>query len=126
MNAAGSRRRKTYDDLRSKRWYGVADLRAFGHRSRTLQMGYTREDWAGKPVIAIINTWSDINPCHSHFKIRVEEVKRGIWQAGGYPLEMPAIALAEPFQKPTTMLYRNLSRSRPRSSCAPTPPTARC
>lgn len=82
MTAAGSRRRKTYDDLRSKRWYGVADLRAFGHRSRTLQMGYTREDFAGKPVIAIINTWSDINPCHSHFKLRVEEVKRGIWQAG--------------------------------------------
>jgi dihydroxyacid dehydratase/phosphogluconate dehydratase len=108
MTAAGSRRRKTYDDLRSKRWYGVADLRAFGHRSRTLQMGYTREDFAGKPVIAILNTWSDINPCHSHFRIRVEEVKRGIWQAGGYPLEMPAIALAEPFQKPTTMLYRNL------------------
>ncbi len=108
MTAAASRRRKTYDDLRSKRWYGVADLRAFGHRSRTLQMGYTRQDWEGKPVIAIINTWSDINPCHSHFKLRVEEVKRGIWQAGGYPLEMPAIALAEPFQKPTTMLYRNL------------------
>jgi len=108
MTAAGSKRRKTYDDLRSKRWYGAADLRAFGHRSRTLQMGFAREDWAGKPVIAIINTWSDINPCHSHFKIRVEEVKRGIWQAGGYPLEMPAISLSEPFQKPTTMLYRNL------------------
>ena len=61
----------------------AADLRAFGHRSRTLQMGYTRQDWEGKPVIAIINTWSDINHCHTHFRQRAEEVKRGVWQAGG-------------------------------------------
>jgi dihydroxy-acid dehydratase len=80
----------------------------FGHRSRTAQMGYTREDYQGKPVIAILNTWSDINPCHTHFKQRVEEVKRGVWQAGGFPVEMPALSLSEPFQKPTTMLYRNL------------------
>lgn len=71
-------------------------------------MGYHRSDYAGKPVITIINTWSDINPCHAHFKQRVEEVKRGIWQAGGFPVEMPAMSLSEPFQKPTTMLYRNL------------------
>jgi dihydroxy-acid dehydratase len=103
-----SRPRKQPHELRSHRWFGVKDLRSFGHRSRTLQMGYTREDFAGKPVIAIINTWSDINPCHAHFKMRVEEVKRGVWQAGGFPLEMPAITLSEPFQKPSTMLYRNL------------------
>jgi len=100
--------KKKPEELRSHRWYGVKDLRSFGHRSRTAQMGYHRSDYAGKPVIAIINTWSDINPCHSHFKQRVEEVKRGIWQAGGFPVEMPAISLSEPFQKPTTMLYRNL------------------
>jgi dihydroxy-acid dehydratase len=100
--------RKTPEELRSHRWYGVKDLRSFGHRSRTAQMGYHQSDYAGKPVIAIINTWSDINPCHSHFKARVEEVKRGIWQAGGFPVEMPAMSLSEPFQKPTTMLYRNL------------------
>jgi len=100
--------RKKPEELRSHRWYGVHDLRSFGHRSRTAQMGYPRSDYAGKPVIAIINTWSDINPCHSHFKQRVEEVKRGIWQAGGFPVEMPAMSLSEPFQKPTTMLYRNL------------------
>jgi len=100
--------RKKPTDLRSHRWYGVDDLRSFGHRSRTLQMGFQREDFAGKPVIAIVNTWSDINPCHSHFRARVEEVKRGVWQAGGFPLEMPAITLSEPFQKPSTMLYRNL------------------
>jgi dihydroxy-acid dehydratase len=100
--------RKRAEDLRSHRWYGVKDLRSFGHRSRTLQMGFAREDFAGKPVIGIINTWSDINPCHYHFKQRVEEIKRGVWQAGGFPLELPAITLAEPFQKPTTMMYRNL------------------
>ena len=100
--------RKRPEELRSHRWFGVKDLRSFGHRSRTLQMGYAREDFAGKPVIGIINTWSEINSCHYHFKQRVEEVKRGIWQAGGFPLEMPAITLAEPFQKPTTMMYRNL------------------
>jgi dihydroxy-acid dehydratase len=100
--------RKTPTELRSHRWYGVNDLRSFGHRSRTAQMGYSRADYAGKPVIAIINTWSDINSCHSHFRQRAEEVKRGVWQAGGFPVEMPAISLAEPFQKPTTMLYRNL------------------
>ena len=103
-----SDKRKKPEELRSHRWYGVKDLRSFGHRSRTAQMGYHRSDYAGKPVIAIINTWSDINPCHSHFKQRVEEVKRGIWQAGGFPVEMPAMSLSEPFQKPTTMLYRNL------------------
>jgi dihydroxy-acid dehydratase len=95
------------EELRSHRWYGAQDLRSFGHRSRTLQMGFAHEDYKGKPVIAIINTWSDINNCHSHFRQRAEEVKRGVWQAGGYPLEMPAIALAEVFQKPTTMMYRN-------------------
>ena len=100
--------RKRAEDLRSHRWFGAKDMRSFGHRSRTLQMGYSHEDFAGKAVIAIVNTWSDINPCHAHFRTRAEEVKRGVWQAGGFPLEMPAIALAEPFQKPSTMLYRNL------------------
>ena len=100
-------RKKKPEELRSFRWYGAHDLRAFGHRSRTAQMGYDRTDYAGKPVIAIINTWSDINSCHTHFKQRVEEVKRGVWQAGGFPVEMPAMSLAEVMQKPTTMMYRN-------------------
>ena len=101
-------RRKTPETLRSHRWYGVDDLRAFGHRSRTLQMGYDRADFMGKPVIAILNTWSEIMPCHFHFKQRADNVKRGVLQAGGFPVEMPAMALSEPLQKPTTMLYRNL------------------
>jgi dihydroxy-acid dehydratase len=100
--------RKKPAELRSHRWFGASDMRQFGHHSRAAQMGYSRSDYQGKPIIAIINTWSDINACHSHFRQRAEEVKRGVLQAGGFPLEMPAIALAEVFQKPTTMLYRNL------------------
>ncbi len=99
--------RRRADSLRSHRWYGAPGMRTFGHRSRTAQMGYRADDYAGKPVIAILNTWSDINPCHAHFKQRVEEVKRGIWSAGGFPVELPVMTLAEVFQKPTTMLYRN-------------------
>jgi dihydroxy-acid dehydratase len=94
--------------LRSARWFDADDLRGFGHRSRIMQMGYGVEDWQGKPVIAILNTWSDINPCHAHFKHRVEDIKRGILQAGGFPVELPALSLSENFVKPTTMLYRNM------------------
>jgi dihydroxy-acid dehydratase len=100
--------RRSHDSLRSARWFAPDDLRSFGHRSRMMQMGYGHADWEGKPLIAIVNTWSDINPCHSHFKQRVEEVKRGVLQAGGLPIELPAISLAEAFVKPTTMLYRNM------------------
>ena len=98
---------KTADQLRSARWFAPDDFRSFGHRSRVLQMGYAHEDWVGKPVIAIVNTWSDANQCHSHFKQRVDDVKRGVLQAGGFPLELPAISLSESMVKPTTMLYRN-------------------
>ena len=99
--------RKTLRELRSRRWFDVDDLRAFGHRSRARQMGYDTIDWE-RPVVGIINTWSEINPCHAHFPDRVQWVKRGILQAGGMPLELPALSLSEPFVKPTTMLYRNL------------------
>ncbi len=99
---------KTPDQLRSARWFAPDDFRAFGHRSRAMQMGYGPSDWVGKPVIGILNTWSDINPCHAHFKSRVDDVKRGVFQAGGFPIELPAISLAEIFVKPTTMLYRNM------------------
>ena len=95
-------------DYRSARWFAPDDLRSSTHRSRFMQMGYGPEDWKGRPVIAIINTWSDVNQCHAHFKHRVEDVKRGVLQAGGFPLELPAISLSEPIVKPTTMLYRNL------------------
>lgn len=100
--------RKKPEDLRSARWYAPDDFRSFGHRSRTMQMGYGPEDWVDKPVIAIINTWSDAQPCHAHFKHRVEDIKRGVFQQGGFPMELPALSLSENFVKPTTMLYRNL------------------
>ena len=77
---------KSPTSLRSARWFAPNDLRSSGHRSRFMQMGYAASDWAGKPVIAILNTWSDVNQCHAHFKQRVEDVKRGVWQAGGFPL----------------------------------------
>lgn len=99
--------RKTPDALRSARWFAPDDFRSFGHRSRMNQMGYSAADYVGRPVIAIINTWSDLNQCHAHFKTRVEDVKRGVLQAGGFPVELPAISLSESKVKPTTMLYRN-------------------
>ena len=101
------RSNKQPQELRSHQWFGADNLRAFGHRSRAKQMGYGLDDFAGKPVIAIINTWSDLNPCHSHFKTRVEEVKRGVWQAGGFPVELPAMSISETYMKPSPMMYRN-------------------
>jgi dihydroxy-acid dehydratase len=99
--------RKTPDKLRSARWFAPDDLRSFGHRSRMNQIGYDVSEFAGKPVIGIINTWSDFAQCHAHFKHRVDDVKRGVLQAGGFPVELPAISLSESTVKPTTMLYRN-------------------
>ena len=103
-----ARPRKTSTDLRSYRWFGRDDMRSWGHRSRAQQSGFSAEDMAGKPIIAILNTWSDANPCHAHFRLRADEVKRGVWQAGGFPMEIPLMTLGETFMKPTTMLYRNL------------------
>lgn len=103
-----SRRRLTAADLRSQRWFAPDDLRSFGHRSRLRQMGYAAEEAEGRPVIAILNTWSDLAQCHTHFPQRVAAVKRGVWQAGGFPIEIPVISLSEMFMKPTAMLYRNL------------------
>ncbi|MGW7536277.1 L-arabinonate dehydratase [Amycolatopsis sp. NPDC054798] len=99
---------KAPEDLRSHRWFGGDDLRNFSHRTRARQLGYEPEEHLGKPVIGILNTWSDINPCHQHLRERAEQVKRGVWQAGGFPLEFPVATLSETYQKPTPMLYRNL------------------
>jgi len=102
------KKRREPTDLRSHRWFGRDDLRSFSHRSRAKQSGFGAEDISGKPVIAILNTWSDANPCHAHFRIRAEEVRRGILQAGGFPMEIPVLTLGEAFMKPSTLLYRNL------------------
>jgi dihydroxy-acid dehydratase len=108
MAAPQPPRRRTIDQLRSQRWFAPDDLRSFGHRSRLRQMGYSAEESEGRPVIAILNSWSDLSQCHTHFPERVQEVKRGVWQAGGFPLEIPVLAVSEMFMKPTSMLYRNL------------------
>ena len=97
--------------LRSERWFGTSrteGVRQFSHRSRMRQLGILPEEHLGKPMIAILNTWSDINPCHMHLRDRAEQVKRGVLEAGGYPLEFPVSTLSETFQKPTPMMYRNL------------------
>ncbi len=99
--------RRTLESLRSQRWFAPESFRAFSHRQRTQQMGMRRADFLGKPVIAVINTWSDLSPCHAHLRDRAEAVKRGVWQAGGYPVELPALSVGEVLVKPTTMLYRN-------------------
>jgi dihydroxy-acid dehydratase len=99
--------RKLPEGFRSARWFAHNDFRSFGQRSRMNQMGYSAADYAGKPIVGIVNTWSDLNQCHAHFKQRVEDVRRGILQAGGFPVELPAISLSETNVKPTTMLYRN-------------------
>ncbi|MEO1986997.1 MAG: L-arabinonate dehydratase [Martelella sp.] len=99
---------KTPETLRSSRWFAPDDLRSFGHRSRMMQLGYAEEDFRGKPVIGILNTWSELNSCHGHFPERVQDVKRGVLAAGGFPVEMPALSVDESFTKPTSMLYRNM------------------
>lgn len=97
-----------YSDLRSARWYAATDRFGFVSRERTKQAGFTDEDFRGKPVIGIFSSWSELNPCHIHFRERAEAVKRGVWEAGGFPLEVPVMSLGEAFMRPTTMLYRDL------------------
>ena len=100
--------RKTPEQLRSARWFAPDDLRSFGHRSRMMQLGYSEGEFRDKPIIGVLNTWSELNSCHSHFPERVKDVKRGVLQAGGFPVEMPALSVDESFNKPTSMLYRNM------------------
>jgi dihydroxy-acid dehydratase len=95
-------------DLRSARWFAPDDLRTFGHKSRMMQLGYADEDFRDKPIIGILNTWSELNTCHSHFRERAQDVKRGILQAGGLGVEIPSLSVDESFTKPTSMLYRNM------------------
>lgn len=100
--------KKPAGGLRSDRWFAPDDLRSFGHRSRMMQLGFSEEEFRGKPIIGILNTWSEINSCHSHFRERAQDVKRGVAQAGGLGVEMPSLSVDESFTKPTSMLYRNM------------------
>lgn len=99
---------KSPEQLRSARWFAPDDLRSFGHRSRMMQLGYSDSEYRDKPIIAILNTWSELNACHSHFPERVKDVKRGVLAAGGFPVELPALSVDESFNKPTSMLFRNM------------------
>ena len=107
MSEFESRQKRSPEELRSWRWFGRDELRSFGHRSRAKQAGLDREDWEGKPVIGILNSWSDLNSCHMHFKVLAEQIKRGVLQAGGLPMEVPVMSVGETYTKPTSMLYRN-------------------
>lgn len=100
--------RKDPSQLRSARWFAPDDLRSFGHRSRMMQLGYSPEEFMGRPLIGILNTWSEMNSCHSHFRERAKDVKRGVQMAGGFAVEMPSLSVDESFTKPTSMLYRNM------------------
>lgn len=94
--------------LRSREWFGRDDQLGFIHRSWIKNQGHPDQMFDGRPVIGICNTWSDLTPCNAHFRILAEMVKRGVYEAGGFPLEFPVMSLGEPIMRPTTMLYRNL------------------
>jgi dihydroxy-acid dehydratase len=94
--------------LRSQNWFGGVGLNPFVNRSWTGAQGFARDVFDGRPVIGICNSWSELTSCNAHLRIVAEAVKRGVWEAGGLPLEFPTISLGENLIKPTTMLYRNL------------------
>ncbi len=95
--------------LRSSEWFGKNDKLGFVHRSWLKNQGYPDHLFRGKPVIGICNTWSELTPCNGHLRDFAEVVKRGVYEAGGFPLEFPVMSLGETIMKPTTMLYRNLA-----------------
>jgi dihydroxy-acid dehydratase len=95
--------------LRSAGWFDRQDLVGFVARGWLRNQGHPEQMFAGRPVIGICNTWSDLNPCNAGLRILAEQVKRGVYEAGGFPLEFPVTSLGETLMKPTTMLYRNLA-----------------
>src|SRR5216117_3555909 len=94
--------------LRSRNWFGRMDLDGFVHRSWLKAEGFSDAVFDGRPVIGIANSWSEATNCNSHLRTVAEHVKRGVWRAGGFPMEFPVISLGEVLMKPTTMLFRNL------------------
>nr|WP_314260920.1 L-arabinonate dehydratase [uncultured Devosia sp.] len=102
-----TKQRKTVQSLRSQLWFNAPKSAGDHKRRRIRQAGFVTEDFKDKPVIGILSTWSDFNTCHAHFPQRIEEIKRGIWQAGGFPAVIPLQSVSESFSRPTAMLYRN-------------------
>ena len=95
--------------LRSQGWFGKNDRDGFSHRSWMKNQGWPSDLFDGRPVIGICNTWSELNPCNAHFRELADSVKRGVWEAGGFPLEFPVMSLGESQLRPTAMLFRNLA-----------------
>src|SRR6202048_104656 len=95
--------------LRSREWFGKSDRNSFMHRSWMKNQGYPEDWFDGRPVIGICNTWSELTPCNGHFRELAEFVKRGVYEAGGFPLEFPVMSLGETQLRPTAMLFRNLA-----------------
>jgi L-arabonate dehydrase len=93
---------------RSQEWFGGTGRNGFIHRSWMRNQGFAPDVFDGRPVIGIATTWSELTPCNAHLRAVAEAVKRGVWEAGGLPLEFPVMSLGEPMMRPTTMLYRNL------------------
>jgi L-arabonate dehydrase len=96
-------------NLRSQGWFGKNDRDGFSHRSWMKNQGWPSNLFDGRPVIGICNTWSELNPCNAHFRELADSVKRGVWEAGGFPLEFPVMSLGESQLRPTAMLFRNLA-----------------
>src|SRR2546422_4413893 len=94
--------------LRSAKWFEPDNDIGFQHRAALRAQGFSRQAFAGRPVIGICNSWSELNNCNVHLRTVAEAVKRGVWAAGGFPLEFMTISLGEELMMPTTMLYRNL------------------
>ena len=94
--------------LRSANWFGPKDKVGFIHRSWMKNQGHPDNLFDGRPVIGICNTWSELTPCNAHFRTIAEHVRRGVYEAGGFPVEFPVMSLGEPLMRPTTMLFRNL------------------
>ncbi len=101
--------KKSVPPLRSKEWFGKAGMDGFHHRSWMKNQGLPNHLFDGRPVIGICNTWSELTPCNAHFRILAERVKRGVYEAGGFPLEFPVMSLGETIMRPTTMMFRNLA-----------------
>ncbi len=93
---------------RSQQWFGKLDKDGFAHRSWMKNQGHPNDLFDGRPVIGICNTWSELNPCNAHFREIADVVKKGVWEAGGWPLEFPVMSTGEVLMRPTAMLYRNL------------------
>jgi dihydroxy-acid dehydratase len=107
--SSSPKKKKPASELRSQQWFGRQDRDGFAYRSWVKGRGVPHDQFDGRPVIGICNTFSELTPCNSHFRVLAEQVKIGVYEAGGFPLEFPVMSLGETLLRPTAMLYRNLA-----------------